>query len=384
MPDIHLPIGTSSVHRLIACPASYQRSKKAPKGGSSAAADEGTLLHTVMEKYYDLNIDPDDQVGDTKYKKLTFTQDMFNEQVDPAIVATEKLLDGIDADELVLEQFVQYIPDLCGGTLDMVAVSADEKTILFNDYKFGFNKVKAEGNSQILLAALAASIDPATAHLFTKAEKFIGAITQPKAYGDTSDTWEFSKEELNVFEDRLIAAVDLSELDEPPADTGSQCQWCPAAPYCPEKKLLARSALVLDKTDSTQLAEAMLLVEDVEAWAKAVRKAAHEALERGGNVEGWKLVAKRASRVWADSTAVETKIRNAKKLKLDEGFTLKLKSPAQLEKVCKEKKIPFAPFADMAVMFSSGNTMAAASDKRPAVGVAAIPDSMLKLMEGSK
>ena len=139
MPDIHLPIGTSSVHRVMACPASYQRSEVAPRGNTSGAASEGTMLHTVMEAVYADDKEAKDLVGDTFNDDLTFTEDMRTDQILPAIAATEKLLDLIDADELVLEQFVQYVPDLVGGTLDMIAVSADEKTLLLNDFQVWFS-----------------------------------------------------------------------------------------------------------------------------------------------------------------------------------------------------------------------------------------------------
>jgi hypothetical protein len=379
----HLPIGTSKVSRIIKCPASLSRSDKAPEQVAGSAATEGSLLHLVMENLYDSDTSAADQIGKTKYKDLVLTAEMVAEQIDPAIAAMEKALDLVDADELVIEQFVEYIPDLCGGTLDLMALSEDKKTLLLADYKFGFNGVKAEGNNQILLAALAASVDPATSALFLKAEKFVGAIIQPKVYGDEPSVWEFTKAEVDAFEDELIEAIDSSEDETPPASSGSHCTWCPAAPYCPEKKVLARSALVLSKDNSEQLAEAMAMVDEVEAWAKAVRKAAHSALDRGGKVEGWKLVAKRASRVWADAGAVETRIRNAKKLKLTEGFEMKLKSPAKIEKLCKEKGIPFQPFADMAVMYSSGSTMAAEKDKRPAIGVKEIPDILVKMVAQS-
>jgi hypothetical protein len=379
----HLPIGTSKVSRIIKCPASLSRSDKAPEQVAGSAATEGSLLHLVMENLYDSDASAADQIGKTKYKDLVLTAEMVAEQIDPAIAAMEKALDLVDADELVIEQFVEYIPDLCGGTLDLMALSEDKKTLLLADYKFGFNGVKAEGNNQILLAALAASVDPATSALFLKAEKFVGAIIQPKVYGDEPSVWEFTKAEVDAFEDELIEAIDSSEGETPQASSGSHCTWCPAAPYCPEKKVLARSALVLSKDNSEQLAEAMAMVDEVEAWAKAVRKAAHSALDRGGKVEGWKLVAKRASRVWADAGAVETRIRNAKKLKLTEGFEMKLKSPAKIEKLCKEKGIPFQPFADMAVMYSSGSTMAAEKDKRPAIGVKEIPDILVKMVAQS-
>jgi hypothetical protein len=384
MPDIHLPIGTSSVHRLIGCPASLSRSKKAPQGKTSAPAEEGTMLHTVMENVYQDDAKPVDMVGDTFNAGLVLTHTMVDDQISPAIEATEKLLDEVDADELILEKFVQYEPDLAGGTLDMVAVSADEKTVLLNDYKFGYNGVEVVGNMQLLMAALSGRTDPQTKDVFVKAEKFIGAITQPKALGNTAATWEFTHADVDAFEEQLIDAMDLSEAAEPPAHSGSHCKYCAAAPFCDEKKLEARAALILTPTNTEHLVQALAVVDEVEAWVKDVRKAAHDLLERGASVPGFKLVQKRASRVWTDPTAVEDKIRKAKRIKLEQGFNLKLKSPAQLEKLCKELKYPFKDFAAMQASVSSGTTLAKESDKRPAVAQKVIPDSLLKLVEGSK
>ena len=94
MPDIHLEIGTSSVHRLINCPASLPRSKKAPRGKSSSAATEGILLHTVMENIYEHEQTAEEQVGAVEYEGVVFTKDMLTEQITPAVTATEKLLES--------------------------------------------------------------------------------------------------------------------------------------------------------------------------------------------------------------------------------------------------------------------------------------------------
>ena len=109
----HLPIGTSKVSRIIKCPASLSRSEKAPEQVAGSAATEGSLLHLVMENIYDSDISAADQIGKTKYKDLVFTKEMLVEQIDPAFAAMEKALDLVDADELVIEQFVEYIPDQC-------------------------------------------------------------------------------------------------------------------------------------------------------------------------------------------------------------------------------------------------------------------------------
>ena len=96
MPDIHLPIGTSKVHRVIACPASYKRGEAAPAQQAGSAAKEGTLLHTVMENYYK-DIDAAAQVDNIELDGLVFTNDMLLDQIEPAIAATELALDSITA-----------------------------------------------------------------------------------------------------------------------------------------------------------------------------------------------------------------------------------------------------------------------------------------------
>ena len=58
-----------------------------------------------------------------------------------------------------------------------------------------------------------------------------------------------------------------------------------------------------------ELNKAMSIVEEVETWTKAVRKLAHEQAEQGVPIKGWKLVAKRASRVWNEPEKVEGKLK---------------------------------------------------------------------------
>ena len=262
----------------------------------------------------------------------------------------------------------------------MIAVSADEKTLLLNDYKFGFLTVSPENNKQILLAALAASVDPKTKHLFDKAEKFVGAITQPKAYDDTAPTWAFTKKELYEFEDKLLIALEDAESDAPRAESGSHCKFCPASPFCPEKKLAAQGALVLNLNDAEQLSSVLDMVDELDMFIKSAKSLAHDLLEKGANIPNYKLVQKRASRVWAEPEVVETIIRNAKKMKIADAYTMKLKSPAQIEKLCKTLELPYAKFEEQQVKISSGTTMVHESDKRPPIAKTVFPANLIALI----
>jgi hypothetical protein len=129
---------------------------------------------------------------------------------------------------------------------------------------------------------------------------------------------------------------------------------------------LALKATRVNELTVDKLAEYLPLAEEVVAWSKEVQKLAYEQLELGTKIKGYKLVNKRASRVWNDLEAVENKVRKAKKIKIAQGFDMKLKSPAQLQKVCKELGIDFKQYEKLISAVSSGTTLAKESDKRPA------------------
>jgi hypothetical protein len=79
-------------------------------------------------------------------------------------------------------------------------------------------------------------------------------------------------------------------------------------------------------------------------------------------VPGFKLVAKRGTRQWVDEKEA---IHWLDGKGIEEPYTRKVISPAQAEKALKSRKIALPE--DMTVSISSGSTLAAESDPRPAV-----------------
>tara|TARA_R110002167_G_scaffold252882_6_gene459250 strand:+ start:255 stop:1397 length:1143 start_codon:yes stop_codon:yes gene_type:complete len=376
----HLPIGGSTAKRTIECPAWVSRSVNAPKQASSTFADEGSMLHLVMENFYDSPVSFEDQLGVTSFGDHVFSEDTLELAI-MAHQAAEAVFDKYDIDEMMIEPFMEIVKDEVGGSTDMICASGDGKTVVVLDWKFGRHGVLAEDNKQGLFYTLAASLDPSTKSMLAKAERFVFAVVQPKAYGNKADVWEFGAEKLVYFYDQLTQAIEEAKSPEPKAKAGGHCHYCPAAPTCETKKLVARSALVIDPEVAATMSEAMGMVDQLEKWCKAVKAATHEALEKGGQVEGWKLVQKRASRVWTDPEAVEDKIRKAKKMKLTDGFDMKLKTAPQIEKVCKAIGYDFKSFEPLIAKVSSGTTLAPEADKRPAVGRNVISDNVSLFLE---
>lgn len=374
---VHLKFGGSTAARTMGCPAWQRLAADVPltlDGGSNPAADEGTMLHNCMEEIVDsgahavINYESaaEDLLSEGReYHGQHLTIELFENKLLPAIEALETLIQTYHIHETLVEPFVKIDVDI-GGSIDYLGVSADGKTLVVLDYKFGFVPVDVEENEQLLFYALAAATDPNTMHWFDAVERVVLAVIQPNNNGSDLQTWHIDMATVDQFETDYLNAVDLSEDPQSMPKAGSWCTYCPALATCPVKTGAALKATRITELTADKLAEYLPMAAEVEAWAKAVKKMAHEQLELGTAIRGYKLVNKRATRVWNDVTGVEKKVRNAKKIKLEEGFDLKLKSPAQMEKLCKEKSVDFDTYSQYISSVSTGTTLAKESDKRPA------------------
>jgi hypothetical protein len=120
----------------------------------------------------------------------------------------------------------------------------------------------------------------------------------------------------------------------------------------------------LDILDVEQIADYLKKADMLEQWIADVRGLAHQILDAGKPVPGFKLVAKRATRQWVDDDkALFTMVNEG----IPEGelITVKVMSPAQAEKVLKLHGMQLP--ADQVVAVSSGSTLVEESDPRPAV-----------------
>lgn len=370
----HVKFGGSTAARTMNCPAWLQLAEGMPQGrveGSNPAADEGTLLHNCMEAHVMHGESFEDMLDcGVRYKDQVLTKALIVNKLTPACEALESLESVYDITEFDCEPFVAMPhSDEIGGSIDYIGISKDRKTVVIADYKFGYTPVEVRENEQLLFYAMCAQADPTTADLFDQCDQIVIAIIQPTEDPERAvmNTQTIPLPALDAFRDKYLSSVKMSDMSVPPRSAGDHCRYCPALTVCPEKNGAALAALRLSPTNLDTLAEAMRMVGELEQWVKAVKTQAHEQLELGQAVDGFKLVHKRATRVWNDTEAVEDKIRKAKKIKLEDGFDVKLKSPAQLEKKCKELGVDFKQYTKYISAVSSGTTLVPESDKRPAV-----------------
>ena len=353
-------VGGSTAKRVINCPASVKLVQQMPPKPSSEHADRGTLLHNVIAELLEFDKKPEQCIG-AQYKDQTLTQELIDEKIIPALEA----LDAIDPDktmEYMVETrvaFGDFLPNVFGST-DLLGRKGKRAVVL--DWKFGDGVlVDSENNPQLLFYAAAAMRTPAASWIFEGAEEIECIIVQPPMVR----RWVTTPARIKEFEQELLYAVRLSSWPEPPMQEGDHCRWCAAKPICPRMNGAVERALKakLLEMPAQQIAAQLQQADMIESYITDLRALAFEMLQNGVDVPGYKMVAKQARRQWVDKAKIEAW---ADVNGIEDAYEpATIKSPAQLEKVLKKAKIEFP--ADMVVSVSSGDTLAADTDPRPAV-----------------
>lgn len=131
-----------------------------------------------------------------------------------------------------------------------------------------------------------------------------------------------------------------------------------------------------------QLATVMDAADMIEGFVKAVRAEVERRLLEGKFTDArYKLVeGKKGARKWIDEVDAE-KVMKAMRLKIDQMYDMKVKSPTQIEKVIKEANPrKWAKLQDQITQGGGSPSVAPASDKRPALSMKvefeAIPDEV--------
>lgn len=365
----HARLSASSAHRWMLCAGSVNLSAGLPNH-SSANAAEGTLAHDIAARCLTTGVGPQSCLGREAERdghKVVCDQEMVD--------GVQFYLDTIAEDrqkgdkvfvEVDLTKALQTIdPDL-GGTGDYARWRPKTKHLLGFDFKYGAGKVvEPKENKQLLLYALGMLLE-----LGVPAKEVTVGIVQPRIEHEDGRVryWTFPAQDLLDFAaDAAESASRTRDANAPLVPGDVQCQWCPARRICPaleerQHALVAAEFTEIAPYDPVALAKALDAIPLVEARIKAIREFAYQEAERGNPPPGYKLVAKRAVRKWADeNVAADWAIKHA----IDPYEEPKLKSPAQMEKHCtKEQK---KELAEMVAAISSGHTLAREDDKRPAV-----------------
>lgn len=372
-------VGGSSAGRVLQCPGSVQLCAQYPNIESEFAA-AGTSLHMAMDMIFSGVAKKDTDVIGLKFNGYEVTQELFEEAVAPVLEHWDELDKSLGGIEFFSEQRVTF-PGIenAFGTTDLIGTAKD-RTVVY-DFKFGRGvAVDAEDNPQLKYYALAAMHTPATARFFSPDKPVEVFIAQPMVNdGERFTRWVTNVRQLEAFGVELRHAVETALLPDAPLKMGPYCRFCSAKSGCPLYQNLARGGLQIGRDQMEAhleewLPQADMLIE----LGNFIKTLAHDQMEKGANIPGWKLVAKRAMRNWADE---ERTVKYFAKIGLPaaDRHVKKLISPAQAEKVLKANKLPDTLPDHLVEKVSSGTTLAPESDKRPAVSIA--PESLRLLAE---
>ena len=361
-------IGGSIAERRENCLASYKLELAAPTPPSSKYANEGTMLHSVVERCVNEGIDPVKLTGYTE-AGAKMTAGLAEELVRPALEALDALLDayGIDEYDLITEARVAYKEFDGYGTCDLL-ISTSRHALLV-DWKFGRGVMVNGGAGNTQLKFYAGAALETVPEFFEGDKEIVLAIIQP-AKDEPLSHGTITREALDEYVSGMKRAVGKILADDVGDPTpGKWCRWCNAAPTCPAKRSQVEHALDRDprstSIDPVEFGEMLQQAEQVEDWAKSVRAAAYSALEQGKPIEGYKLVQRQRRRYWTDEErAVEALLTAG----INDAFEQrKLISPAQAEKKVRSAGGNPKDLAEWIEARSAGLTIAPADDKRPAV-----------------
>jgi len=371
----HSLFGPSSAERWLECLGSVELAKSAPPQQDSPWALEGTRAHECLEyivKRYE------DRRSAKQEALSKWPGDMVEHCLSAAdIIFSPKIRPSPEAELMTEQRVVLKSAKQIFGTLDYAWVDYFG-VLTVVDFKYGVGVTvfaeneQGEPNPQLMLyaAALASKFN-------FDFEMVRIAIIQPRVWAADEDPIsirDVSIKELKAFIKKVEQAVQIAMQPGAPLKSGSHCRWCPSASTCPENstKALAKAHIAFDIEEGVQAKpDTMLLTaetlprileacDELEIWIRAARARAQQLAESGVTIPGYKLVPKRAVRVWlpgAESAA-------AAKWQLDAyHFEKKFRSPAQLEKLKGKEAKEFAK--EFTASVSSGANLVRENDKRP-------------------
>jgi hypothetical protein len=343
----------------MACPGSIQAAPPGDKGSSLAAAT-GTLLHALSAErllpgYAHRGVGTVETIDG---HRVEVTQEHIEAVEFYVQTVKDDEQPGDDTwTEMPLLEPLQAIDKDFGGTADRVRYRPSTGELRVFDAKFGSGVyVEAEGNKQMKMYALGVMLK-----LNRPVKKVICTIVQPLYEGARPvRDYEFEAHEIMAFVADVQAAAAETRKPDAKLAAGEHCGFCPARRDCPELKkrevvVMAADFSNLPSVPLAKLAEALKFIPLVKERIKAIEEHAYAEAQKG-EIPGFKLVDKRATRRWKDEVAVVAKFGDAL------WSTRELISPAQAEKLLGKDKKQLDGFIESK---SSGTVLVPVEDDRP-------------------
>lgn len=416
-PSKHSQFSASSSARLLACPGSFKVAQDLDTGvrRSSVYSAEGTLAHAISEACIVSGKEPADFLGQTRSADgFDFTIDEdFTQAVQVYVDFVRGLramgfavaLENVVSPQIMWDGLKPLNIDLF-GTSDCVAYNPVTGQVVIADLKFGKGiAVEVVENPQLKYYA-AGSLDPALLFKLAQSAGWTGSfdqlpppktvqlvVVQPRAIHPLGPVRSADYTPQEIFDwacKELYDGVEKALNDNGQTFVpGKHCQFCPAAQnamcdalqqhaYDSARLAFAGAPLeniaasdeqqieaVVGQLTNDELATLMDRLEVVGPLFDSVRRLSQARAEAGQNLNGWKLVPKRALRRWATPDAIlETLDKTL--LGKDNYSVRSILSPAQVEKKIGKQRYD-QHVAQHVTKQSSGVTLAPVGDPRARV-----------------
>lgn len=352
----HARLSASSAARWLACPPSAVAAEAYPNEGTDFTR-EGTLAHEVAEAIA------------RGTGVVTLKEGITKEMLDCAANYHDYIEEQIKADNAVvlLEQRVDFSPWVPGGfgTADCIIIQGHTMDVI--DYKYGKGvAVSATDNPQMKLYGLGALHEFGFAYDIKTVRLH---IFQPRLNNISVD--EIPVGELMAWAEMKVKTVAVKAAKgEGAYQAGEHCRFCPHAGRC---RTLTKTCTEYIKAHDLQatvevlapweIADVLQMESLISLWLKRIKDQALTTMMSGGEIPGYKVVAGRSSRQWADELEVAEALKQA-------GYTAEeitetnVLSVAAMEKALGKKKV--AELVGGHILTQTGSpTIAPETDKRP-------------------
>lgn len=359
----HALLSASSASRWLVCPPSAVAAEAYPQQDTEYT-QEGTLAHEVAEVVATCSSQAGIYLERLREKEVVTTEMVECAQGYADYIA-EQTKTGTAA--VLLEQRVDFSPWVPEGfgTADCIIIQGDTMDVI--DYKYGKGvAVSATDNPQMKLYGLGALND----YGFACDIKTIRLhIYQPRMNNISVD--ELTVDSLLEWAEKTVKpTAEKAAKGEGDYAPGEHCRFCPHAGLCRE---LTKTCTMYANTHGMtaevptlapwEVAEVLKTESLISLWLKRVKEQALNSLLKGEEIPGYKVVAGRGSRAWADDLEVAEILENAGYSK-EEYTKTELLSVAAMEKALGKKKAAELVGGQI-LTYTGAPTVVPETDKRP-------------------
>lgn len=377
----HSLVGASSCERWWNCPGSNALIATLPTPPNTKYAAEGTVAHALCEDvlrnkvHFDARWNATAKIGEI-YEEDDYQFEVTEEMAEAANLYVNTILADAKRIECNLRKSVQLsgnnkeawkhwdvptqerinqrwvnieqsftlddVDSEARGTND-ASIYVPGETLIVYDFKYGKGvPVEAIENKQMLYYAIGAAGDK-----LMEFKSIELVIVQPRAEHPQGPVrrWVTTPQYVNAFKQELAKRIKATRTSDK-TETGKWCRFCNAKMICPATRTKVNEIAKIDfqepakpntlrTPDQLTPLELKTLLDNadlIENYIKDVREYAFNLLNRGGTVEGYKLVkGGKAHRKWENEELAASMLEL--EFGEDEIYKTSLKSPAQIEKL---------------------------------------------------